>query len=94
MFFVHVLNNQGENSASIKDSQVKRGNYKQLEPEKKKCDIHHHFAFKLVFLQVLFLYVGCITTRWQSSGILMVFKPRVYHNQETGLKTPLSLAEA
>ena len=35
MFFVHVLNNQGENSASIKDSQVKRGNYKQLEPEKK-----------------------------------------------------------
>ena len=36
MFFVHELNNQGENSASIKDSQVKRGNYKQLEPEKKK----------------------------------------------------------
>lgn len=93
MFFVHVLNNQGENSASIKDSHVKRGNCEQLEPEKKKCDIHH-FAFKLVFLQVLFLHVGCITTRWQSSGILMVFKLRVYHNQETGLKTPLSLAEA
>ena len=35
VFFVHVLNNQGENYAGIKDSQVKRGNYKQLEPEKK-----------------------------------------------------------
>ena len=94
MFFVHGLNNKGENSASIKDSQVKRGNYKQLEPEKKNCDTHHHFAFKLVFLRVLFLHMACTATRWQCSGILMVFKLRVYHNQGMRLKTPLSLAEA
>lgn len=73
---------------------MKRGNYKQLEPEKKRKVIFTIiFAFELVFLQVLFLHVGCITTRWQCSGILVVLKLHVCHNQETGLKTPLSLAE-
>lgn len=43
--------------------------------QRESCDTHFHFAYKLVFLREPFLHVA--TARWQHSGVLVVFKPRV-----------------